>query len=1020
MIKLKAQAAEKAEKTEKEERDAPTIMDYLLPAATYQSPSRPVRGTTLNTIIEDRREDHPSWIRDGSGTDTDDGTVIYNPAQTEIKIHLAEPLHRPPSSPTTANRALPLPGPGLTRRRSSDELYDESDDTTEFSDSCPSSTRDSMSSRPTSFATESDRNSTTGAASKTKNRYPSITIPSMPLSAKEISIVPPTPPPKIPISPAALSLLPRCVPALHAPPSLDGSSMTSDRLSCTSAPVTPDMRLSPGGDTWDAQHEVRLRCQGDLLQDGTDSESVSPQREIVIEQAIDWDQIGSFPRVPSAISQETSPILSDTQEELGAMSPTFSADRGIVLPVDALQTLHRLAPQVEGSDIASEASAGDDAEMREEPVPASRPRSADGATPASHLSDYSFSQLSIPSPGGFFSSLDTGARQTWFPGTNNRSSNPPSSTTAENFYNVPWNQPRKVVVGRVIEVEEPNTDGPRTAPKIFHDASEETHEVRADTAIPPLGHQSPTRSLSLQTEYDEAYQNDLMEGAAEHLDRTTSWLAAQLSYLAALRESNPANPMSEWPSTGIDLLSSNGENPGTPVQKMVRFLEEKQTDGGVHHNDVSREEHIYYQAFLHLIQRRRRRDGFVHGRLRFDAVQATRIAMKAEHLDQLCGRYEIREPNRPKYSGPFSQNPRATGVLEYAPEQMLYIQSERERGALDQILPSYWVTDALKYLNGGRLLLSHASKRLAAATLPCDGSKGVGKKQQLRVLDLGGNTSCDWAWHCATQFPGIQAYTVSTCPAAANTTVTGPVNHRLVIAPQPWRLPFCDHYFDVISARSLHAMLKHEHVVDANGTDEFDACLHECRRVLKPGGYLEFMLMDADMINAGPLASAMSVEFGFKLKARGYDPMPTKTFLRRLRHSNFVGIKRAWMFLPAGSPSQEMLLSRKRLAVAPGSLQEADAAVKDDLGSTANVASVTGLVGSWMWEQWMLKLQMEMGVGPEHLLRGVPAVIEESRNCNAGWNYLSGWARKPQRKVKGKGGVSRAPTSETVQIKLVP
>ncbi len=68
-------------------------------------------------------------------------------------------------------------------------------------------------------------------------------------------------------------------------------------------------------------------------------------------------------------------------------------------------------------------------------------------------------------------------------------------------------------------------------------------------------------------------------------------------------------------------------------------------------------------------------------------------------------------------------------------------------------------------------------------------------------------------------------------------------------------------------------------------------------------------------------------------------------------------------------------------------------AVQGPVGSTADAASMAGLVGSRAWEQWMVRLQVEMG--KEVLLGGVGKVLEEGKNTRAGWRCLSGWARKP-------------------------
>lgn len=169
--------------------------------------------------------------------------------------------------------------------------------------------------------------------------------------------------------------------------------------------------------------------------------------------------------------------------------------------------------------------------------------------------------------------------------------------------------------------------------------------------------------------------------------------------------------------------------------------------------------------------------------------------------------------------------------------------------------------------------------------------------------------------------------------------------------------------------------------------------MKECMRVLKPGGYLEFSIMDSDIVNAGPLGLAKSVEFGFNLKTLGYDPVPTKLWLSRLRAAGFMGIKRAWVFLPMGAKVENKIASRGSMGV--DAKLELEAMVT---GSTENVASVCGIVGGWAWEKWLLRCRVQT-VGDEGLLDGVQDIIEEGRKCGAGWRTVNGWGRKPLGKI---------------------
>jgi len=194
----------------------------------------------------------------------------------------------------------------------------------------------------------------------------------------------------------------------------------------------------------------------------------------------------------------------------------------------------------------------------------------------------------------------------------------------------------------------------------------------------------------------------------------------------------------------------------------------------------------------------------------------------------------------------------------------------------------------------------------------------------------------------------------------------------------------------LISAREIYTILREK---AENGQDEWDACLKECMRILKPGGYLEFTIMDSDIVNAGPLGLAKSVEFGFNLKTLGYDPCPTKLWIGRMERAGFVGIKRAWVFLPMGAKIENKAVNRDSLGVEVK--LELEAMVS---GSTENAASICGIVGGWAWEKWLLRCKVQT-VGDEGRLEGVQDIIEEGRACGAGWRTLNGWARKPSEKM---------------------
>ncbi|KAJ5765998.1 uncharacterized protein N7511_003614 [Penicillium nucicola] len=986
-------------------------------------PLRQARGTVLNTIMEDTRESHfaqaspkASLLRPTPAAISPQLRLKTSGLSVPTHARLAR-LRSPLSAGTTSSCCSEADTEWQRHSQGYDDLYDATDDDmddneTEFSDSCFS-----PDTRPSSLVTPITRNSVTSIGSRKRLltlEIPSPTgWPSM-TGGHKSSPVPPTPPPKIPVSPAALSMLGRAVPAYHAPPSLDGS-ISSDQESVISGLATPDSQSLP--DTNWTAHDIHVRR--DL--DGSDSEMDNGDGSSDIEQPIaiessheDWRHVlGNFPQIPSAAqrySPSPSPSLQLNDEPMRESTPT---NQGVFLPDSALAMLHHI--RLDGTpDSWSESSEGN-GEMWQLQAPPSRPRSADGVTPASELSGYSFSDLSIPSPGGFFASLAPRARHTWsIPNINHQ----PTSAAAEGFYNLPWRREEGEIVEQVVDWperpvdEDPVTavrdeEGPPTAIRLCETPTRRSiyQDSPMSAAFDTVQVQEIPRSGN-GYEYDELYDQELQHRAVDNHDRTSVWLAAQASYLSALNETNPVNEVEPAQATEDQTIAVEPqvqEKTEETSKKMVRFSEAIPEALSPLPPILASKDSIYWQGFQSIRQRSSITDGFLHRNMRFDAVQSMRLGMGDLHINCLMGKYELVRPERPAYKGPFAKAPRNSVITSELAEKAKFDKLEKEQLVLAQLCQSMWAMDALRSLNGGKLLISPAQRRLARTTSKPSPTKGPGKRS-FRILDLGGHSSCDWAWQAAHDFPNVKVYTVSSKTQIVNSAIKGPPNHRQVTVQALWELPFGNNQFDVISARSLHALLKTECPSDKD-SDEYDLVLKECMRCLKPGGYLEFQVLDAEISRAGPHASATSVEMAFNLRKRGYDPVASKSFLARLHNTGFTGTKRAWMFLPMGTEPVEREPPRETPAPRVQSQIEEYEAVQGPIGSTADTASITGLIGGWMWESWLVKLRAEMGRERSKLLEGVGAVFDEGRKNGAGWTCLSGWAMKPRRNAGRSSGI---------------
>ena len=949
--------------------------EFTLPPSTYESPSRLARRHKLNTIIEDRRGES----REERYEDEEQDMERSRGGQylTPRSVGTASPVPSLTSSISSYYHS----------RRSGDfdSLYEISDDDSDIS---PSIMTDAASARSVSPSPPS-------SDMEKLKRCPSLGVvipspsfwPAVPKSQQQQAS--PPRPPKIPLSPAALSMLGHDLPRLSNPPSLAGS-LSTDPQDASSGVVTPELRSHPRcGEMWgqgekkDQTADMRKKANRPKI---TICTGGSPQWHYGSAITPD-DQVGI--RDFASQDLDDSPVIGSVDED---------ASTGVELPFDALLTLQNLSLEVPSTPEQS-SQRQPPPEMQECQYPERSPSPDD--TPASQVSAYSLSGMSIPSPSEFFATLGTNARHTWHIGSAPASALPPSSTTAENFYGCPWNKDSSDPVEHLVELDGhgSDTDGPPTARQVqpFSADSYQTAFYRPDD-------QADTSSPII--DQDEDYYHAIQETAEKSLDRTSMWLAQQTSYLSALRETNPVNDISAATERKIKRSSSHirKDSLGSPIRKAVHFLE---TETAKHEYQNALPalpgEPIYYHAFQHMRSNSHKADAFRHRLTRSDSIQSVRLCLPHEHIKRLQGEYHIDQAARPHPQRPISMFPdKEPSTPAETSEQKVIARVERERLALDQINARSWIIEASRFLSGGSLLSSPARQKTIRTPKLGDIATNGRVRNPGRILDLGGLPNGDWAWHCAREFPYSKVYTATTEAHLLSQNICGPSNHRAIAVTKLHQLPYPANHFHAISARSLHTHLK-----ATETEDEYDATLTECLRVLKPGGYLEFSLLDAELLSPGPLGHAASVEFAFNLRTRGYDPAPTKAFLPRLRKAGFDDIKRAWTVLPMGTagrdaagavlphtpPPRESTFEEHNLK---GGVQVE--AVQGPVGSTADVGGISGLVGGWGWEMWMCRLQAEMGgdvCGGKGVLGQVAGVLEEGRGCGAGWRELRGWGRKP-------------------------
>lgn len=949
------------------------------PSNTSADDSNSPDGSSLN---------HP-WARSSIVTDVTDFEDVYDLSESEND----EADHK-----TTKMSRQSMSG-GL-RRRSSVRSN--------------SSRRSSIESRkalaPLVIPTQSTTRS--NASPKPVRIFPS--TPGKPHFKNLASPVAPTPTTTVEMSPAVRQLMMQHnhdIPGISAPPSLDGS-LSSEQMAAMSAPPTPSVGVSPARDPeeWSGVHlqpaaletlnalsSAEFVYHDDASSD--DHHHEQPSQVIEVEQ----------PSLPMEMTQTSRPI---SVIDLSRTSSLNSEQR------QSLESLTR---------------------------------------------------LEIPSPGGFFAALSPRARYTWhIPGMTPDDIAPPTSTTAEQFYRTPWNMPSPALSrvpsfpappGRKISplsknlsppveqiVEVPNEldedDMPTAKPSVMSIVTEASLRSEAAQDLREEGD-----AAEIVRDYDPQYARKQQELALSNLDRTGMWLQAQKAYMGGIVDDDVTSSGEETEQVDTEAETTDAETeppPAVPpksplpsalkytsavlekgefptasavqIKKIVRFSElpkplptgtSDKLSLGRPLSRFGRTEGTYYRAFQDALVRNHHGDAMVCALPRFEALQAARVAFMNAHRDRLLGKFQLSVVPQSAKKRMSANVARGDHDIVEDPERL---RNDQENEASRQMAPAAWVVGAQKALMGS-LLMSPAGKKLARQSMCLIGGKYRGER--LRILDFGGTSTADWAWNAAHAYPNTKVYTamLRSQRQLSNANIRGPVNHRTITVARLTKLPFPNSYFDVVSAREMHSML---HFSGEHGINEWEGALNEIMRILKPGGYLEFNLMDSDIVNPGPIGNAKSVEFGFVLGTLGYDPNPTRSFIAKLSRLGFEGTKRMWTVLPMGAKPTPAL-TKLKIPIRESSLGTEFKECKMEAlvqGSTDGAAPMTGLLGSWVWERWLLRANIEKYAGELRLadmcaregtrvkeagrcLDGIVDVVEEGRRKGSGWRCLMGFARKP-------------------------
>ena len=297
----------------------------------------------------------------------------------------------------------------------------------------------------------------------------------------------------------------------------------------------------------------------------------------------------------------------------------------------------------------------------------------------------------------------------------------------------------------------------------------------------------------------------------------------------------------------------------------------------------------------------------------------------------------------------------------------------------------------------------------------------IRNSRQDRVLVVDGLDNDDWSSYCALAYPDATFYSLSapsassrrsfsatTATATAAATAepdawTPPPNHRRISPPSLTSpFPFPKGFFSAAVLR----------FPAANTAAAYRNAVSECKRVLRPGGYLELSLLDMDPINMGDRARRAVRGVKMRLQAARPDVCLAPvgdTVMKLLGCKGFENLNRCVVGVPvAGGVTEQKHMGKRepgrRRSSADGSGANAQRHTLGALlsGQTADsgpcypASQMVARVGRWWWSGcYETAVGTNEGERPSSSVWDDPALLGECERRETGFRLVLCYAQKP-------------------------